>query len=659
MIRLVAIVLTLFSLQATRAASLAENPAVQAIYDDNLPQLEQYLKNGGDANATSGRNNTLLMYAGAYGTPEAMKLLLAHGANPNLTNAFGATALMWSISDLAKVKLLLLKGADPNIESKSKRTALLLAALHGDGGKTVTLLAAHGANPATVDEFGLTLVSAGASAGNLTAVRLGLAHHVDVNAKTKIGGTALTGAAMNGSVEIAKLLLDAGADVNVVTGPARAKVKNGTVTNARFTPLILAAPYGPPALVKLLLDRGAKLDPVDERGMTALQSAVASESDNVKTVRLLLAKGADVSFRNKQGESAQDWARRYARPAVMSLVGLPAVTSAQLPAIPASDSITLPPAEGYSRTMSLLEKTSGNFVREGGCVACHAQNITAVAAAAGRANGLTHNAEAAQERLRTTRLNWASQLEGLLLREDGPGGAANVVASLLGMAADGYKPDLLTAAMLRSCALQQGADGAWRRLLSIARVPSEDSVIGLTAEVVHAMALYTNKGNRAEYARRVDHARRFLLTAKPTYTTDENSRLLGLKWAGASTVEIAKAARTVAASQRASGGWGQNPNLPEDAYATGQALVALQETGMPVTDPIFLKGTAFLLRTQAPDGSWHVTSRAVKIQPYFQSGFPYDHDQWISMSATAWAAMALAEAAGADRKPVHLAASLR
>ena len=79
---------------------------------------------------------------------------------------------------------------------------------------------------------------------------------------------------------------------------------------------------------------------------------------------------------------------------------------------------------------------------------------------------------------------------------------------------------------------------------------------------------------------------------------------------------------------------------------------------MPPADPIFRKGIAFLLRTQAPDGSWHVTSRAVKIQPYFQSGFPYDHDQWISMSGTAWAAMALAEAAGADRKPASLAALL-
>jgi len=38
----------------------------------------------------------------------------------------------------------------------------------------------------------------------------------------------------------------------------------------------------------------------------------------------------------------------------------------------------------------------------------------------------------------------------------------------------------------------------------------------------------------------------------------------------------------------------------------------------------------------------------VKLQPYFQSAFPFDHDQWISNSATAYAVMALAPVAGAS-----------
>ena len=53
------------------------------------------------------------------------------------------------------------------------------------------------------------------------------------------------------------------------------------------------------------------------------------------------------------------------------------------------------------------------------------------------------------------------------------------------------------------------------------------------------------------------------------------------------------------------------------------------------------KGEAYLLSTQAADGSWYVASRAPKFQPYFEGGFPYAHDQWISQWATGYASLAL------------------
>ena len=58
----------------------------------------------------------------------------------------------------------------------------------------------------------------------------------------------------------------------------------------------------------------------------------------------------------------------------------------------------------------------------------------------------------------------------------------------------------------------------------------------------------------------------------------------------------------------------------------------------------------YLLGTQWMDGSWYVRSRATKFQPYFQSGFPYEHDQWISSTATGWAVMALAPAIETEKR---------
>jgi hypothetical protein len=49
-----------------------------------------------------------------------------------------------------------------------------------------------------------------------------------------------------------------------------------------------------------------------------------------------------------------------------------------------------------------------------------------------------------------------------------------------------------------------------------------------------------------------------------------------------------------------------------------------------------------LIKTQLEDGSWYVKTRVIPLQPFFESGFPYGHDQWISAAASNWAAMALA-----------------
>jgi hypothetical protein len=86
--------------------------------------------------------------------------------------------------------------------------------------------------------------------------------------------------------------------------------------------------------------------------------------------------------------------------------------------------------------------------------------------------------------------------------------------------------------------------------------------------------------------------------------------------------------------------------MNSDAYATGQALAAISIARPAlVNSESYRRGVASLMRSREADGSWHVRSRAFGFQPYFESGFPHGHDQWISVAATAWAAMALMPAA--------------
>jgi N-acyl-D-amino-acid deacylase len=172
---------------------------------------------------------------------------------------------------------------------------------------------------------------------------------------------------------------------------------------------------------------------------------------------------------------------------------------------------------------------------------------------------------------------------------------------------------------------------------------------------IRALAVYGTPARKVEFAKRIDRAAAWLAGQAPLSTEDRVMQLLGLKWAGTDARARETRTRELLAAQRADGGWAQTPYLGSDAYATGQVLFALREMGVPATNAALQRGTGFLLRTQDKDGSWHVISRAMKIQPYFESGFPYGHDQWISQTATSWATMALSLTA--QEPPVVAAAS--
>ena len=173
----------------------------------------------------------------------------------------------------------------------------------------------------------------------------------------------------------------------------------------------------------------------------------------------------------------------------------------------------------------------------------------------------------------------------------------------------------------------------------------EDGDFSRTAIAIRCLALYGFDARRTEFEARIQRAAAWLRAAEPRTTEDRNMQALGLKWAGAGNESIARLVQNMKGLQRSDGGWAQTPELASDAYATGQTLYTMHEAGLPATDPVYRRGVAYLIRTQLDDGSWHVASRAAKFQPYFQSGFPFDHDQWISAMATGWAVMALSGSA--------------
>ena len=212
--------------------------------------------------------------------------------------------------------------------------------------------------------------------------------------------------------------------------------------------------------------------------------------------------------------------------------------------------------------------------------------------------------------------------------------------------AAGVPPNLGAAVYARLLISRQNRDGDWDGFHQ--RPPSSYSRFTMAALGLRAVQLYHHASQKMAAEASIARARKFLETQPPKATEEHAYRLIGLKWAGADRSTLQRFARELKAAQREDGGWGALPGRASDVYATAQALVALHEGGVGDIDPGWRRGIGYLLKAQAADGSWRLSSRlrppAPLSPPYFDAGYPEGHDQFISMTAASWAVMALAYA---------------
>jgi ankyrin repeat protein len=197
--------------------------------------------------------------------------------------------------------------------------------------------------------------------------------------------------------------------------------------------------------------------------------------------------------------------------------------------------------------------------------------------------------------------------------------------------------------LMHAIARRQAEDGRWRSLFH--RPPSEDSDFTATALSIRTLQLAQTPASRSEARVRIERARRWLEMATPQNTEDYAFQVLGLRWAGATDNAIRRAATGLRNGQRKDGGWAQTVTRRSDAYATGLALVALQE-GARVTaaDPVVQKGIRYLLDAQGSDGTWKVLTRHLRPSPgnpFYVDTFPHGEHQFISCAGSNWAAIAL------------------
>jgi hypothetical protein len=294
------------------------------------------------------------------------------------------------------------------------------------------------------------------------------------------------------------------------------------------------------------------------------------------------------------------------------------------------------------RALPLIEASTKEYLLQRDCFSCHHQAIPVLALTLARGRGFAIDPANLREQLDLTRADLNGDITRYRAGKGQPGGVERAGYALWTLELGDRPPDETTAAVTGFLLTRDVARDHWRNSALHTRPPSEASDFTATFVALRGLRAFGGVEQGARIAARVERVRGWLEANEGGDTEDRVFRLRALKLCSADDAVLRAAVERLRATRRDDGGWAQIDGGPSDAYATGTVLTALHQAGgLSTDDDAYRRGLDYLIKTQEPDGSWHVTSRSEPFQTYFESGFPHGKDQFISSTASAWATAAL------------------
>lgn len=292
-------------------------PLFDAVKRPSTDMVALLIERGADVNAKDNAGKTPLLEVAQSGLPEMAALLIDKGSDVKQTDVQGWTPLHHAryFQNEAVATVLIEKGADASVKTADGLTAeqlgslytLFIAVSKGETEKVASLL---DATPELVNarcavggmplpellmsraQGGFTKLAAVKEAresymANTTPEQRD--EHIAQAVSFGDGWTPLHQAVMGGELEVAKLLIEKKADVNVKSA------------GLELTPIYIVCIIEDKDMLQLLLDAGADLKVTDSKGNTPLHmAALYGAADSAKAI---IEKGADINVKNTEGKT--------------------------------------------------------------------------------------------------------------------------------------------------------------------------------------------------------------------------------------------------------------------------------------------------------------------------------------------------------------------
>lgn len=323
------------------------------------------------------------------------------------------------------------------------------------------------------------------------------------------------------------------------------------------------------------------------------------------------------------------------------LIATVTILAVTMPALPAGEKSVTSLEEAIDGGLKVVQKAAANYPENRSCFSCHHQSLPMLAMVEGRAFGAKIDTGLLEEQAVFTHDFYKERTDSVAKGEGVGGRSMTVAYSLWALDLAGRKRDRVSDALTEYLLQRQEADGRWQ--LQSHRPPLEESNAMTTFLAAYYLDRFSPDGKQDAIAKSTQQALQWLIGSEASSQEDHNAKL----WAystlqtGAAPAEIERLRIGILAQQNQDGGWCQLPGMASDAYATGQTLFVLAETGLANDHPAFQRGIGFLLKSQLPDGSWLVETRSKPVQKFFDNGDPHGKNQFISIAATSWAVAAL------------------